>query len=445
MTNKTALLVSLNFPPSQIASVHRARHLAKHLPAFGWRPVVIAVDERFHKEPVDPSLGRLVSPDVAIHRVKALPLWMTSCFGVGDLAIRSIFHVSRKIDQLVSETKPGIVFFTGWPFYQMLLAGRVKKRFGLPVILDFQDPWVSTYGATRPRWSKDGISHRLAMTLEPRAVRNAAYITSVSDTQNDEMATRYPWIDRKHMAAIPIGGDMSDFDGLRMLPPESARVALDSARINLSYVGTFLPLAEPLARLLLRSLARLRKSEPELAARVRLNFIGTSNQPNGHNSFRIVPIAVEEGVSDLVCEIPQRLPFLEALSLLVNSQGILLIGSIEPHYTASKIYSALMSGQPYLSLFHKQSSAHTILSAAGGGLAFSFASLEELAALETSVADGLRQLATQKFSKADPAVFEGYSARAVTGRFAAIFDFLSQNGQRTGNGRPEDNTFRDNC
>jgi len=417
------LLVSLNFPPSQIASVHRVRHLAKHLPAFGWHPIVLAVDERLHKEPPDLDLGKLVPESVDVRRIGAIPLNVTTPFGLSDLGIRSVFHLAKAIDRLVAEARPSIVFFTGSPFYQMLLTARVRKRHGIPVVLDFQDPWVSMDGATYSKWSKAGLSHALAVMLEPRAARHAAYFTSVSDIQNAQMAARYPWLDASSMAAIPIGGDPDDFDALRSDPPTKLHVQLDPTRINLSYVGTYLPRAGPLMQVLFQAVRRLKQAHPELAAKLRLNFVGTSNQPTHVNDYRIRPLAEAEGISELVSETPQRLPFLEALHILANSHGLLLIGSDEPHYTASKIYPALMSGRPYVSLFHRQSSAHDILMAAGGGTSLCFDTPSALAALVEPLKEAIVELATQpeQFKRADPAAYEAFTARSTAGRFAKVF------------------------
>jgi hypothetical protein len=292
------------------------------------------------------------------------------------------------------------------------------------VVLDFQDPWVSAEGATHARWSKRGLSHWLAVVLEPRAIRHADFVTSVSDRQNAEMAERYPWLDRTTMAAIPIGGEPEDFDALRVNPLGSLQLHLDTTRINLSYVGTFLPRARELVRELLQALLVLKQQEPELATRVRLNFVGTSNQPNDHGVRQVTPIAEEVGVAELVTEAPQRVPFLEALTILANSDGLLLIGSDEPHYTASKIYPALMSGRPYLSLFHVASSAHAILSAAGGGCALSFANAQQLVSLRTALASALRQLAfaPETLGYANPIAYEAYTARNISRAFADIFE-----------------------
>jgi hypothetical protein len=308
----------------------------------------------------------------------------------------------------------------------MLFAPVIKRQFGVPVVLDFQDPWVSAWGADQPLFSRAGLTHRLATVLESHALRGSDFITSVSDSQNKQMTERYPWLDGSRMSGIPIGGDPDDFAVLRANPVLGEAVDLEPGFTHLSYIGTFLPRAGPLVRTLFRAFARLRVAEPALAANVRMNFIGTSNQPNGESGFRVRPVAEAEGVADAVREIPQRLPYMRALSDLVRSDGVLLIGSDEPHYTASKIYPALMSGRPFLSLFHNASSAHAILRAAGGGRAFAFATSEELAALEPQLADGLRTLATgsEPLGRADPSTYAPYEAGVIASRFGAIFDHL---------------------
>jgi Glycosyl transferase 4-like domain len=316
-----------------------------------------------------------------------------------------------------------VVLITGAPCYPMLLASEIKRRFDVPVILDFQDPWVSTRGATQFPLSKAGLSHRLARVLEPRALQGADFVTSVSDIHNVQVMQRYRWLDPARMAAIPIGGDPDDFAAIstRVVGHESD---FEPGFIHLSYVGTFLPRSELLVRALFRAFVRLRSDEPAVAQRIRLNFVGTSNQPNGEGSFRVRPIAEAEGVEMGVHEIPERLPYLRALKSLIHSNGLLLIGSDELHYTASKIYPALMSGRPYLSLFHQASSAHAILSSAGGGRTLAFGTPQELDALERPLAEGLRTLALHPDSLGIPnrAAYAPYEARNIAGRFAYIFD-----------------------
>jgi hypothetical protein len=129
-------------------------------------------------------------------------------------------------------------------------------------------------------------------------------------------------------------------------------------------------------------------------------------------------------VSDLVTETPQRVLYLEALSLLARSSGLLMIGSTEPHYTASKIYPNLMAARPFISIFCATSSAHSILSVAGGGIAFAFSNEAELRELKEPLKKALLMLIDhpERFGEPDPAVYAPYTAHAVAGRFAGIFD-----------------------
>jgi glycosyltransferase involved in cell wall biosynthesis len=427
--SRDVIIISPYFPPSQLAGVHRARHLAKHLPAVGWTPIVLCVNEIYQEERLDYTLSKLVPQTVEIVKAKALPAWITRPVALGDISLRAWGALYRKLFRLIQTRHIGAVLITGSPYYHMLLAPAIKRRFGIPVVLDFQDPWVSTWSNAQPALSKGGFVGLAAKVLEPRALRGASFVTSVSDIQNREMVARYPWLDYSRMADIPIGGDPEDFAAHRGPSLIREVVDLEPGYIHLSYVGAFWPAARNPIRTLLRAFARLRAESSDLGRRIRLNFVGTNAQLTGDPTVHVQPLAEAEGIADAVREFPRRLPYLSALGVLSQSNGLLLIGSDEPHYTASKIYPALMSGRPFLSLFHHASSAHAILRAAGGGLTFAFSTAEDLAALEAQLADGLRTLAAvpESLGRVDSSAYAHYEARAVARRFADIFDRLNTN------------------
>jgi hypothetical protein len=422
---RNCLIVSPHFPPSTLAGVHRTRHLAKHLPAHGWRAKVICVDPSFHIERLDPALAALVPADASIVRVGALPVNFTRHFGIaGDIGLRSFYHIRATIEQEMRTGRPDVVMITGSPYFPMLLAGWIKRRWGVPVVLDFQDPWVTLVGATASVGTKAWFAHRLAVFFEPKAVRNAAFITSVSDRQNEELAIRHSFLDPARMEGVPIGGDPEDFETVRNTTCSTFDV--NPSVIQFAYVGTALPRSTPLFQALLKGLAFARHLKPELASKLAVRCVGTSNQPDDARTFRIKPLACAEGVNDAVHEEPARVPFLDALRILAKTHVVLMIGSDEPHYTASKIYPGMMCGRPFLSLFHRASSAHQILSCAGGGIAFGFETKEELEVLPLKIAEAIITLATNPDSvgHVDPAAYAEYTAYAVAGKFAAIFDRL---------------------
>lgn len=422
----SCIIVSPYFPPSALAGVHRGRHLAKHLPAAGWTPVVVCVDEAFHEERIDPGLAALVPESVEIVKVAALPQRICRPLGFGDIGLRAWRPLRAAVMRLLAAREVGAVLITGSPYYPMLLGAEIKQRFGVPVVLDFQDPWVSAWGATQPRFSKAGAAHWLATLLEPKAVAAADFITSVSEAQNAEMLARYPQFAPECILAIPIGGDPEDYGAMREMSPCTGSFALDTSRINVSYVGTIWPPVLDTVRALLAALAEVRTRRPEIYARLSVNFIGTSSNPNALDGCWVRPFAEAAGVADAVREEPHRLPYLEALSLQARSDAILILGSTEPHYTASKIYGVMMSGRPYLSLFHHLSSSHQILSRAGGGIALGFEGEGALTDIIGPLADALICLtsAPETLGRADPAIYRDYTATKIAKQYADVFDAL---------------------
>jgi hypothetical protein len=394
---------------------------------------LVCVDERDYDQEVDPELGRLVPQDLELVKVRSIPAKLARLAGIGDIGLRAWFSLRRALETLLQTRRIDAVFISGAPFYPMLFAPEIKRRFGVPVVLDFQDPWVSAWGEAQPPLSKAGLSHRAAMALEPRALKGASYVTSVSEIQNAEMMKRYPWFERGRTAAIPIGGDPTDFAELKGGRNGCVLPDADRDMMHISYVGTFLPRSGILFRRLFAAFASLRQTDPMLGQRIRFHFIGTSNQLSGTPQYSIKPIAEEAGVGDAVHEIPGRLPYSAALPWIAQSHGLLLVGSDEPHYTASKIYPALMSARPFLSLFHRASSAHEILRDAGGGLAFAFETPQELDALTGPLRDALRTLALEPESlgSANPAAYAHYTAAAVTRRFVDIFNEVAAESSAT--------------
>lgn len=423
---RRVLIVSPYFPPSTVAGVHRARHLARHLPATGWQPTVLCVDEAYHTERLDPGLAKLLPTDIDIVKVPALPAARMRHFGIGDIGIRAYPYLSRALPKVVRGRGIDVVMITGAPYYPLLLAKQVKRQLRRPVLLDFQDPWVSKWGATRTPLTKAWAAHQVARWLEPIAVKNADFITSVSELQNVEFIKRYPDFGHDRLAAIPIGGDANDYIYLRAHPPADREVIMQRDTISFSYIGTMWPRSEPVFDAFFAAIAKVTAFNEPWVRRLRFNFVGTSAQPSGFGKFKVKALAEKYGIGNFISEIPQRVPYLEALDLLSNSHALILIGSDEPHYTASKIYPSLLSGRPILALFHQASSAYDILQRSGGARVIGFDTLEKLGAMTDVIADAVREiaLAPQAIGPGDRSVVAAYEAGLIASRYAAIFDRL---------------------
>jgi len=260
---------------------------------------------------------------------------------------------------------------TVYPVYPALAGAALKRRYGVKFVLDYQDPWVGSWGLTVGGGAngspdlRSRLTRRLGTWLEPIAVRAADAITAVSAGTYEEIVradsgrrSRDPG-----SAAARLGSRRL----LRLATPGRSSIVKGSERdVNVVSVGTILPKGIETLRAVLEAASRLRDQDPDAYARLRLWFLGTSNQFGESAPARVLPIARELGVSDVVREVAPRIPYAEAIAALRQAHAILLLGSTEPHYTASKLYPALLADRPILAAYHAASSVVDILTRVGG-------------------------------------------------------------------------------
>ena len=66
-------------------------------------------------------------------------------------------------------------------------------------------------------------------------------------------------------------------------------------------------------------------------------------------------IAEETGLSGVVIEEPQRVPYERSLALVKGADGLLVLGVDDPNYQPSKLHTYLATGLPVMILCHQQS------------------------------------------------------------------------------------------
>jgi hypothetical protein len=121
------------------------------------------------------------------------------------------------------------------------------------------------------------------------------------------------------------------------------------------YAGAFLPNSRLFVELLFESIAVLQK-EGIWNKQIRLYFIGTGAYPG-----KSIQEYADDARLSCVKEDRSRFPFLHVLNLLSAADTVMVVGSTEKHYTASKVYQAILSKRPVWSIFHQESSAVKVL------------------------------------------------------------------------------------
>jgi hypothetical protein len=375
VARRRVLIVCPRFAPSASPDQHRARLALPHLPALGWEPTVLAVAADEVEAPLDPLLAATLPSDVEICRVRPWPLRTCRRLGFGHLGLRCRSAIRRRGDQLLGSRRFDAVFLTGTVFDLFPLAARWHRRHGLPVVLDWQDPWVTEAFRSRDAPSPPGgwLRYRLATAFdrqrEPRALRAAARVVSVSARYIEALADRYAWWDRRRAIVLPLPAAEEDLAVARR--PEVHGRAFDPAdgRHHWVYAGALSPAMVPAVAAFCAALQRYRAQAPEGCANLSIHFLGTSYAPPGRGRPVVGPVAAAAGVGDLVREQTDRLPYFAALRALLHAQAVLLFGSADGGYVPSKLPTLLLTGRPLLAVTPPTSAAAAALASLGGGIA----------------------------------------------------------------------------
>lgn len=431
---RRVLMVSPHFPPDTTAGTHRVRLLAPHLVRYGWSPTVVSVDPRDYEGRLDPGLAELVPSDLRVVRCRAWSARWTRRVGIGDLGLRAFQGLLATCSELLRREPFDALFVTIYPTYPALLGPLLKRRFQVPFVLDYQDPWVGAWGDSAGP-GPDGLpdlKSRLARLagrmLEPWALRGADAITAVSHGTYEALLRRYPWLGGTPCAAIPLGGEPADFESVRRRLRANPYFDPKDGHVHLCYVGTLLPAGFETLRAVLKAVALLRARRPDLYGRLRLHFFGTSNQTAPDAPGRVLPVARELGIDGPVTELAPRLDYLDALTVLTQATAVLMMGSSERHYTASRLYPGLLAGRPILAIYHEASSVVEVLRKATAPPTVRLVTYDDERRAESRVEaiyEELRDVvAGPVYNATDvaPDVVREYGADVLAGRLAAVLD-----------------------
>lgn len=345
------LIIYPHWPPANLAGVHRARLISNFLPDFGWHPIVLTVNEKFYEEKLDYDILKTVRPTTEIIKVEANPVKSSTRF-IGDIAIRAFSQLKEKAIQLIKERDIDFLWVPIPSFYAAIIARQVHEATKVHYGIDYIDPWVNSFVGQKKTFSKAWLSNAVAKIAEPYSVKKASLISGVSTPYYQAVLDRNFKNKTIEHVGMPYGFDPNDHKvQLDNVPP------LWSGDIEAYvYAGMFLPKSHLFLKNLFEVISALKK-ESKWDLRKKLYFIGTGSYPGK----QISDYAADFNITDIVVEINERKPFLHILHYLNIAKGIIVIGSVEEHYTASKIFQSLLSKRPVFAIFHYKSTVVNIL------------------------------------------------------------------------------------
>lgn len=370
------LIITPHFPPINAPDMQRVRMSLPHYPAAGWEPVVLCVDERDQDGVREPGLLETFPASTRIVRCRALALRWTRLVGVRNLGLRSWLHLMIAGARLLRRERFDLIFISNTQFITFTL-GRIWRRlYGVPYVLDVQDPWRTDYyerpGARPPPggW-KYQVARAVAWAFERWSVARASALMSVSPRYLADLRARYPELARVPAEVIPFGAAPADL-AVALRHPGEPGLPRAGGTLHLVYTGASGPILPHAATVLFDAVRLYRERDPEGASRLRFHFLGTSYAAKGSGTATVLPLAVRCGVADLVTEVPHRLGHLECLRLQQAADVLMLLGSSDLAYSPSKIFPYLLTGRPVLALVFRDSVLEALLQELSGAWVIGF-------------------------------------------------------------------------
>ncbi|NNE71561.1 MAG: glycosyltransferase, partial [Rhodothermales bacterium] len=222
---RRVLVLAYYFPPLGLSGVQRIARFVKYLPDHGWDPVVVTPEPGGYFA-FDPELlSDLEDRGIPIHRTRSLDPTRAFTPGAevslpGEQRRRRLSSLSQwlfvpdnkvgwmpfantKAAELLGGGDFSAILSTAPPYSSHVAAGRLARRFRLPLVLDYRDDWLDNPRHEYPTW----FHRRLHAGLEKRAAQRASALVTINDVIAKRLRERL----KADVTVIPQGFDPDDY------------------------------------------------------------------------------------------------------------------------------------------------------------------------------------------------------------------------------------------
>lgn len=435
-------MISRVFPPfSPVGHSIRVVKFIKYLPALGWLPVVLTIDDQKEYETMrkvgSETLLSEIEPQVKIYRTTAgepsleflkkemefgQRNWLTRLIvrvlgGARRWAFRNIFLPDKYVAWLPFALRRGrkivrsegidVIFATCPPHSATLVGALLKLLTGKPLILDFRDDWIDT------PWhhSKLTIIRMINRTLESWVVKTADKVILVTEWSKKAFLERYPTQPSDKFIFVSNGCDLGDFAVLNSMteaPRNSKFTIVHAGSLNVSKFWGRSPGG------LFQAIHQILLQQPELAEKLTLALAG--DLPEEHR--RLVE---EMGLSGVIKGLG-HVPHDEVLRV-IKSADLLLAINYEGWSTLipAKIYEYWAVGGPPILLLSCPGAAANFVEQHSLGLTVE---PSDVAAIQQAILTVYCQSKTTAPLRVGTAGIEAYDRQALTQKLAQVLSMV---------------------
>ena len=433
---RRVLIITYYWPPSGGSGVQRWLKMSKYLPENGWQPVIYTAEDAEY--PVeDPSLEQDVAPEAEVVRrpivepytfykkflgmkkgekVKAgfinegtkksgwkenLSLWLRGNFFIPDARCWWIRPSVRYLKKYLKEHPVDAMVSTGPPHSMHLIARALHKKFDIPWVADFRDPWtdIDFYKDLKLTRCSDRKHHRLERQVLTEATRVVTIGWDCAKGLENHGA--------KDVAVITNGYDFDNsvVETHGRASQQEYQQEHETLPFTMSHIGIIGENRNP--EMFWQSIAEL-----DLPIRIRLigqvdnSVVESIRRHNIEKYVEIIPyiphnqVIAEQQKSDVLLLFVNNTP---------NAKGIL----------TGKIFEYMASGRPILCIGPEDGDSARILAETQTGITVDFNDKEKM---KSVILDLMAKHQDNQFVTNDIKAVEKYSRRNLTKEFVKILN-----------------------
>ena len=432
---KKVLIITYYWPPAGGGGVQRWVKFVRYLKDFDWEPVVytaenpaypILDDSLVHEIPKGTTIlkhairepydiykkltGKAESEKIDANFLSQgkklgwkdkLAVWIRGNVFIPDARFLWISPSVKFLTQYMKNNHVDAVISTGPPHSCHLIAYHIKKKFTLPWIVDYRDPWTQIDyfdDLALTKWARKKHEN-----LEKKILNSCDIIVTVGKT----MASDLLQLTANRIETITNGFDDSDRVGQDIEPDHF---------FSITYIGTMNDARNPEG--LWKALSVLKSKGHPLISDIKIQLVGKPET--------VVREDVKKYNLENVVEFIGYVSHKQAIKYQNSSQVLLLIinrTSNNKSILTGKIFEYLASQRPILCIGPADGDAAEILTKTGAGVVIDY-----------DDTDGIINFLEQNYEKSISGIdtsnvsdIEIYSRRTLTAKYAGLLDELTQN------------------
>ncbi len=264
-------------------------------------------------------------------RSKALKTAATWLAWIPDRQVAWVDGAVEVGEALLARRRPDVLFCSSPPHSLHLAGVELKRRSGVPLVVDFRDPWTDNPERVWPTALHRDHERR----LEARVLRAADLVIANTPGNRRMLLASFRWLPESRVVVLPNGFDPARRAALAAAPAapraDGRREVLYTGHVYAGGAGA------------LDALAALLALDPSLPRRVGFRFVGGMDPPVARRSLPLEQAGLLERAPAVPADqVPAILAAADALFYVVPPAG--------RHWIPSKVYDYLLAGKPVLAV-----------------------------------------------------------------------------------------------